>query len=1717
MSVVDELEEFRRRLGGVWVEFGKPRVRVQPGPDFSAELEEFRRSLVPEKASGSPLGAFLEGLRSGVEGTARAAVSGLGELIGRPGLGGEAEDEKPGILEAWKSGEGLGEAAARDVGRAFGSTALLAGVGLPATVLGGPLVGAAAAGSVAVLASLGDMAEELRKRYGVEVPVWKILPAAIATGALDVSALGRIGHVVVRPTPGFIGWLKDVLQSAGVEAGTEALQEVLQRSAVVAEVPKETLVAPETAERAVVAGLLGGVVGGTFGGVSSSARRFFDGARFRSLDELRRAAEEEKREAQSGEKGAPSGEKPRLATSILEAFERSREALGERLGSDLGSVKGPYELVVVEDPSVLAKSDVARVQLSWRVPRAILEHPDPERIELFQVLGYERVLPSLRAIEEGKIVGPEAEVSAVREAAKSGDLDKLRELFERGSVTASEEAQKEISLGFDEPLFVAKPKLAFVAGLSPVSLGLSPYIFQGEENVRLQFRGVPSDVLKSSYPMTAIMLGKPEVISDAIREGVLDWEDVVQNFKPLDVEAEASLRKIKMQLDAGRVPYYSVLAGSFELPELKALNERMLRYVRWYRERPRRVVGTVEMFRPGYSEEIPFEELIRQRMVSMTLSKPPQPPENPNLIIEPKNFTKEQLEIVTEITKAVQEAFQLKYPIQIVAFRDKSADALGFWKFDFTNGVHSVSLNTSLLKKKEDLIDTLIHELVHALHGERVLEADDPLLARLGLLFVKQWAFVRAMGYFPGEFVKGISKKEPGIRDWYDFSEFVATHGALFGLEKISETVKKYVEDIETRSVKFARWRKLDEGLRRQISLALEDLIAHPGPFLANVVGHSFAAHNKFVEEHGFPSQARLAAEPFKDPEVSRDVVHWHRFMDLGWTLVQIAQKNPHVRSLQSYVSRIRQMQHDKVLRVLEADEILRDWRRLPEHLSEALSEALYRYGAGKLDMLESLPEPAGSIAQRVIDYLRRTLDDLEQILIERLKEELKDPTIEIKKLKQDFAALRERPYFPFMRFGKYSVHVKSNTDGKTLAFYLFESERERAAELPEIEREFEGFDVTIEVGKLPTVLKSFIGVSPYVLKRVVNRLNLTELQRKELDKILALQFPSESARNRFLRKKKIEGYSRDAMRTFAAYAMRMANYMALIKHIDGLRQDIDGVVKESRSAQEGSRVVDVTSARKLADWLMEHLDYVTNPQNELVGLRTFAFLYHLGFNPASAFVNLTQPAMVTYPWLAAHFGDGVAVRAMLYALRNLRKVFTGEVSLKEKEILDLLMRQGLLDQSLVHELAGVAANDFSNRYLGKRGQTFLSRFAEVASFLFHNAERINRRLVALAAIRASELAKPKSKDFYSTLLARYRGIVGDLDVAYIPGALAAVAALDETMFDYSSYNRPKFMRGKKSAIFIFMTFVQHMLWAARHMPGRGRMLLLLGAAAGLMGLPGAEDIDDLIEALSSLVGERVRPSEELRKLLKEVMDDPDLVLHGLGYGLGDLMALLSGMPGPDLSGHFSLGRVVPGLRGVVQITRGDVERGLGTAVEDISGAGFAVMWKLLNVAFNPHPEFLKNVEQVVPTALRNLMMAVRWLASGKEVDSTGAAIVRFDPADRASLFLTALGFKPAKYTKALETRRLTEEAVQFWQKRRQILLRSYFWAELPEERRRVVEEIRRFNAESPPGFRISLADLRRSYEERFGRARLKETYGAPQKSRIPFSLGRRALLEATE
>jgi hypothetical protein len=326
-------------------------------------------------------------------------------------------------------------------------------------------------------------------------------------------------------------------------------------------------------------------------------------------------------------------------------------------------------------------------------------------------------------------------------------------------------------------------------------------------------------------------------------------------------------------------------------------------------------------------------------------------------------------------------------------------------------------------------------------------------------------------------------------------------------------------------------------------------------------------------------------------------------------------------------------------------------------------------------------------------------------------------------------------------------------------------------------------------------------------------------------------------------------------------------------------------------------------------------------------------------------------------------------------------------------------------------------------------------------------------------------------------------------------------------------------MQGRKGVIFTFFTFTQSMVYFATHDKGRARFLAMMFLMAGMMGLPGAEDMSGLLRMISRWLGKDFDVEKETRELITGIFGEdvhPDLILHGISrysFGLANAGQML-GIPIPtfDMSAALSMGRIVPGVSELGKPAQSFEDRfaKIGTAV---SGASIGIGINLIKFATDSElsPFDPKRYERAMPRAARDLSKGLRFYITERERTRSGATMIEFDTTDPlalAEIVGQSLGFAPTRLSQVWDRQRMEIEAIAYWSIRRSMILRQYDHALQTGDRKVIADmsaAVRRYNNEvAIPGFRISARELRTSMRERMRRRALLEAGIPASKRAIP-------------
>ncbi len=450
--------------------------------------------------------------------------------------------------------------------------------------------------------------------------------------------------------------------------------------------------------------------------------------------------------------------------------------------------------------------------------------------------------------------------------------------------------------------------------------------------------------------------------------------------------------------------------------------------------------------------------------------------------------------------------------------------------------------------------------------------------------------------------------------------------------------------------------------------------------------------------------------------------------------------------------------------------------------------------------------------------------------------------------------------------------------------------------------------------------------------------------------------------------------------------------------------------------------------------------------------------------------MNLSQTALISYPYLAARFGAVPAFNALLAAGRDAGRTL-GHIERRlsdpeEERAYQALVAAGAIDKTQAHNLAGIAEDGAA------RFNPAWAKAMRIIGWGFHTTELINREATGIAAFR----------------LARKAGRSFDQAVR------SAIDAIQDTHYDYTNQNRARWMQG--NAAKVLLMFKQYalnttwhlgrMVWQATRNAdpdtkriARRNLTGVLGMSAlfsGALGLPTASVLLGVLNAIAASFGDEDEPWEaetELRAFLVDMLgeDAAETLLNGP----------VNKATGADVASRVSMS----------QLWFRDADR-------ELEGRG--MYYHLLEQAAGPMGGVLKNVitgkalidegqtwrgvETMLPSALKSMVKAARY-------EVQGANTLRGDPlVEDMSLRQTLLqlsGFTPAELAETYASNNAAKRYEQHFIKRRERLLDAYALATRAgdaEARSEVVGQIREWNRKVPE-LAITARTLQRSIASR--------------------------------
>lgn len=667
----------------------------------------------------------------------------------------------------------------------------------------------------------------------------------------------------------------------------------------------------------------------------------------------------------------------------------------------------------------------------------------------------------------------------------------------------------------------------------------------------------------------------------------------------------------------------------------------------------------------------------------------------------------------------------------------------------------------------------------------------------------------------------------------------------------------------------------------------------------------------------------------------------------------------------------------------------------------------------------------------------------------------------ELLKISRNMESMRNKNYFPRSRLGNYYVRVVALEDDTTwegytgkkdsnVGYYSFDTKEEMMDFMKDVKPdEATSGSVRFFGGKVSPSIYSLQGQPNAVIQKVKAELEANgglDKESREILNALSLDLaPGRKFLKHLTRRRGVAGYSTDVARVYGNYMTNASNHIARSEYASDLQHNLD-LMDKVIDSNHGSKVV-AQDLIAVADYFKRHFKYLMDNKNDWANIRAMGFLWYLGFNVKSAAVNFMQTPMVLYPVLAQHTSDANAVRRITGAIKDLNKAFKHSSSLEPDLLntIDAMIKAGLLDESMVSDLAGMGEEGALKRLIpGFDMKTTYHKFAHAGGAMFRVGEKINRMITIIAAHRIAKDNGAVDQDAINTF-------VRDM--------------IQTSQFEYSRFNRAEFMRGRRSIIFLFWQYMQHasyLLFGGQGSRTAMRMWTLALIVAGIEGLPFAELILDILDVggtqIKKMLGyadPRVDLRKELRTIVQELEDygQPDLWLKGTSYfwGLGPLHGLTAfGVPVPNVStrGSLSYGDPVPWFDGITDPTVTDEEKLIYKSVAAFAGPMGGIALGGIQALYSDEDNAWKRWEKVMPIFARNASTGVRWAVEGQEKGVADSTMLTFTtPEQRAEAVIKSLGFQPTRVDQTRQQMRAVQVAVMYYEARRQALLDNIGYA----------------------------------------------------------------------
>lgn len=633
----------------------------------------------------------------------------------------------------------------------------------------------------------------------------------------------------------------------------------------------------------------------------------------------------------------------------------------------------------------------------------------------------------------------------------------------------------------------------------------------------------------------------------------------------------------------------------------------------------------------------------------------------------------------------------------------------------------------------------------------------------------------------------------------------------------------------------------------------------------------------------------------------------------------------------------------------------------------------------------------------------KRQGNEQQQSEYEAMRGQYSDTKRKVEKIFVTAKNLKLAGYAPLMRFGKWTVTVQSidpttgnvlrDDEGKPLTEYFgkFETEGEAISVRHQMEARYKDRDdIRVKAGvDSQAAHELYAGISPETIALFGEAVGANEVTQKYYQMALS----ERSALKRRLERKGTAGYSDDLPRVLSNFITSNGRFAAQRFYLRDLNNAIKYIPQEKGDVKD--------EAMRLKQFAMK-------PNDPAAPVSSILFAWFLGGSVAAALVNMTQPVMMTGPYLSQH-GVATASKALAKAI----PYAMGKKEIADAELKAALKRasqEGIVDAQEIFHLYSVGAQGVASGLVNS-----LARLPGVGGAIKAGSEDARARINAFLTLWGSMFSLAEGFNRKLTFLAAWD--VAKANKEANPYAFA-VRAVNETQGIYNKVNRPNWARNAAGRV--ILTFKQFSLmyiellsrmWKRGGPEGKRAALIMLAMlmlASGEEGLPFAQDLDDLIDTIGQMFGLDTNMRRNKRRLAHEI----------LGKTLGDLFLYgVSAQLPIDLSGRLGLGNLIPGT-GMLKASNEQVR---SRDVAEALGPAAGLLMQTMD-AYDAATEGNagKALQNLAPKAIKDVMAAGEMAKKGYATDAKGRKVVDVGLGDAVA---KGIGFNP---TTVAQTHRKT-------------------------------------------------------------------------------------------